>query len=196
EMPSLSVIRGHGDTIIFDSSYVSSIKVNYSDNLSGIVVAKYARGIKDKTYFASNGKSISNNGIISNVKVNEEYTVYVKDSAGNEEIISIHSNIFDDGQTAKIDNLEISVSNTYWSIINWLPGHYRDLTTKVKSGSGVTINGYAHSSGRSYLSSLNINSITSTIKIEKELYRNYASYHTVFISDSEGKIYKIWIRFF
>jgi len=195
EMPSLSVIRAHGDVIIFEGGYTSSITINYSDiGGSGIAIAKYAKGEYDKNYFVTNGIVIANGGVIPNVKANEKYTIYVRDNAGNEKTITVHSNIYGYGATADLGNVKIKVGSKY---VSWLV-NYRDLT--VTTSNGVTLTHYgkvARQTGYRDLDYLigsgEIGSINTT-NLFKQIKRDDNQYHSVYLKDSNGKEYLVWIE--
>lgn len=201
--PNLTATRAHGDAIVFHSSYKSSIKVNYSDvGNSGIAVAKYAKGVQDKSYFASNGTSINNNGTISNVKKGEVYTIYVKDKAGNDTLITVNSNIYGSNEIVDLGNVKISVGAKY-EVYEWvrvllihmyLPVNYRDLT--VTTSNGVTLTRYAKDYGYRSLSYFTkTNPVTPNNQFKPlKIRRDEQQYHTIYLEDSTGKKYLIWIE--
>lgn len=84
------------------SSSSAKIPLTVEDEESDITLVKYEEGEKDRAYFASNGTTLqvqqvngSNKKVTTeiNVELGKSYTIYVKDSAGNEglKLITVQS---------------------------------------------------------------------------------------------------------
>ena len=141
------------------------INVASSDNV-GVTETKYEKGVQTASYFASNGRLVSNNQI--RVTENGTYTVYVKDAAGNETVQTIQiTNIkneatFLPGQqfNAKIKQLAGNTNATYETVdtnitsierANALPNGFTPTSANIVSTSDSIVPIYAwYNSGTIY----------------------------------------------
>ena len=83
-----------------------TVTANISDNV-GVAVKKWATGSQNASHFATGGTELSGNTFV--VSANGTYTVYVKDTAGNETVQTITINNIDKTPPA---NATFSASNT------------------------------------------------------------------------------------
>lgn len=124
------------------NSYYKTLNITINDNFDSLSTIRYVKGKKEKSYFKTGGTNLSLKNNIGSIKVSTSttYTIYAKDTAGNETIKVVKVSIIKPTKLYSVSKKTMKVGSSFYVKLKLSPANvHTGLTFRSSNKKVATI---------------------------------------------------------